>query len=182
MSNLPMEWRPLSIDALGKELGEFSDWVLCGGYSVARLTGRDSRPHGDVDIGVYRSQLNDCLEVLGQERVFLCRHGKHQAWDRGEVPEEVHDVWITDQTGCYWVLQVMVFDDEGDRVVYRRDRRISWLKRHHSMEIDGIKVLNPLITFLFKAHKAQMEEKEVHDLMQLIAHAGSVTGCGETGP
>lgn len=171
-----MEWRPLPIDALAKELAGVSDWVLCGGYSVARITGRDTRSHGDVDIGIFRSQLHACLKVLGRERVFLCIDGRHQSWDGSGVPDAVHDIWVADRECRYWVLQVMVFDDEGDRVIYRRDRRISWLKRHHSMEIDGIKVLNPLITLLFKANKPQMEDKEVHDLMQLIAHEGSPRG------
>ena len=80
------------------------------------------------------------------------------------------DIWITDRTRRFWVLQVMVFDDEGDRVIYRRDRRITWAKQHHSLEIGGIRVLNPMITFLFKTNKPHLEDKEVQDVMQLIRH------------
>lgn len=173
MSTLPTKWRPLPVERLKGELAGFDDWVLCGGYAVARLTGRDARPHGDVDIGVFRSQLEACLTVLGRGRVFLCRDGRHHAWDGAGIPAGVHDIRVTDLEGRYWVLQVMVFDDEGDRVIYRRDRRISWSKRHHAVEVDGLKVLNPLVTFLFKANKVQMEAKEAHDLMRLIAHFGS---------
>jgi len=168
----PVEWRPLPVESLKTELAGFGDWVLCGGYSVARLTGRDKRAHGDVDIGVFRSQLTVCLRVLGRSRVWLCRDGVHHAWDGGQVPSEVHDIWITDPESRYWILQIMVFDDEGDRVIYRRDRRISWSKQCHSLEIGGIRVLNPFVTFLFKANKPALEDKEVHDLMQLIAHGG----------
>lgn len=173
MNKLPDDWRPLPVEALSTELAGFDDWVLCGGYSVARITSRDERPHGDVDIGVFRSQLTDCLRVLGQDRVWLCRNGAHHAWDGGEVPAEVHDIWISDAEGRYWVLQIMVYDDEGDRVIYRRDHRVSWPKGCHAIEIGGIKVLNPFISFLFKTNKPQMEDKEVHDLMQLIEHAGN---------
>lgn len=172
MTNFPTEWRPLPVEVLTAELAGFDDWVLCGGHSVVRITGRDDRPHGDVDIGVFRSQLTDCLRVLDRARVWLCRDHAHHAWDGGEVPPEVHDIWITGGDCRYWVMQIMVFDDEGDRVIYRRDRRISWSKLHHAVVIDGMKVLNPLITFLFKANKPQMEDKEVHDLMRLIAHVG----------
>ncbi len=172
MSKLPTDWQPLSIEALKDELEGFTDWVLCGGYSVARITGEDTRAHGDIDVGVFRSQLRDCLAVLGRERVQLCHGGNHHAWDGRTVPEEVHDIWITDREQRYWAMQVMVFDDEGEEVVYRRDRRIRWPKEFHSLEIDGIKVLNPLISVLFKTNKPSMEEKEVHDVIQLIKHMG----------
>jgi hypothetical protein len=63
----------------------------------------------------------------------------------------------------------MVFDDEGEKVIYRRDRRIWWSKDSHSLKIGDVRALNPLITFLYKANKTKMEEKEVTDIMALIA-------------
>ncbi|MEO6876621.1 MAG: hypothetical protein ABI222_17540 [Opitutaceae bacterium] len=161
----------MPVAALKEELAGFPDWVLCGGYSVALITGADTRAHGDIDIGVFRSQLKDCLNALGRDRVQLCHYGAHEAWAGGEVPAEVHDIWITDRARRYWVLQVMVFDDEGGRVIYRRDQRISWAKKDHAIEVGGIRVLNPLITVLFKANKANMADKEAHDIMELIADA-----------
>lgn len=172
MSKLPAEWRPLRVEMLKAELAGFDDWVLCGGHSVARITGRDERAHGDVDIGVFRSQLPACLHALGRERVWLCRDHAHHAWDGNDVPLDVHDIWISDRERRFWVLQVMVFDDAGDEVIYRRDRRIRWPKTCHAIEIDGVRVLNPLVTFLFKANKPNLEDKEAHDLVQLIVHAG----------
>ena len=135
---------------------------------MALITGHDTRDHGDTDIGVFRSQLCDCLRVVGANRVFLCRNGAHERWSGRGVPEDVHDIWISDAEGSYWVLQVMVFDDEGDAVIYRRDRRIRWSKKHHSVSISGLRVLNPFITFLFKTNKTALEEKEIHDLVKLI--------------
>jgi len=136
---------------------------------VALLTGSDTRSHGDTDIGIFRSQLAECLRIIGAERVFLClRCGGHQAWNGRVVPPEIHDIWITDRAGDYWVLQVLVFDDEGDDVVYRRDRRIKWAKQHHFRTVDGLRLLNPFVTFLFKANKTSLQEKEVHDLIKLI--------------
>ncbi|MBS0631706.1 MAG: hypothetical protein JSS11_07305 [Verrucomicrobia bacterium] len=176
MNALPTEWRPLTVEALSGELNGFDSWVLAGGYSVARITGKDTRMHGDMDIGVFRSDLEACLAALGRGRVFLCLEGKHVAWVGGPVPAAVHDIWITDRAGKFWVLQVMVYDDEGDRVIYRRDRRISWAKRDHAIEVGGMRVLNPFVTVLFKTNKAQMEDKEVHDVMALIAYAARGQG------
>jgi hypothetical protein len=171
MRSLPQTWQPVPLAALRLELAGFQDWVLCGGHAVALLAGSDTRAHGDTDIGVFRSQLIACLAALGRDRVFLCRDGGHLAWDGMQVAHAIHDIWITSRDGQHWVLQVMVFDDEGDWVIYRRDRRIRWHKRHHSVSISGFRVLNPFVTFLFKANKAVMVEKEVHDLIKLIETA-----------
>ncbi|MDB6169309.1 MAG: hypothetical protein JWM88_2173 [Verrucomicrobia bacterium] len=168
MEKIPSEWRPLRIVDLKGELAGFDDWVLCGGYSVALVANGDTRDHGDIDIGVFRSEIDGCLHALGKERVFLCVDGKHVRWSGETVPAEVHDIWITDTVGKYWVLQVMLFDDEGDFVVYRRDRRIRWSKRHHSRIASGIRVLNPFVTLLFKTHKPTLADKEVHDVIALI--------------
>jgi hypothetical protein len=56
-------------------------------------------------------------------------------------------------------------------VIYRRDRRIRWHKRHHAIPVGGLRVLNPFVTFLFKANKAVMADKEVHDLIKLVETA-----------
>lgn len=176
MSTLPTEWRPLPVEALKDELAGFDGWVLAGGCSVVRIIEKDTRAHGDIDIGVFRSELETCLAVLGRGRVFLCVDGQHREWMGEPVPVAVHDIWIADRAGKFWVLQVMVYDDEGDRVIYRRDRRISWAKRDHAVEVDGMRVLNPLVTVLYKTNKPAMEDKEVHDVMALIAHAARSEG------
>src|SRR6266850_4003120 len=178
MTRLPSIWRPLSVGAIKKELSGFNEWVLCGGHSVALIVGKDTRAHGDIDVGVFRSRLRDCLYTLGSERVFLCLRGVHHEWDGGNVPEEVHDIWIADKEREYWVLQIMVFDDDAERVYYRRDRRISWSKKSHAIEVDGIRVLNPFITVLFKSNKPALEEREIHDIMQLIENKPApITGA-----
>jgi hypothetical protein len=62
----------------------------------------------------------------------------------------------------------MVFDDDGDRVSYRRDRRIHWSKGSHSIDVAGIRLLNPFITMLYKSNKNRVEDKEVADIISLI--------------
>lgn len=167
----PTHWQSPSIPQLQTHLAGFRDWVLCGGHSVDALLGRQTRAHGDIDIGVLRSRLTACLNAIGHERVFLCDPpGQHRAWDGGEVPARVHDIWISDAAREHWVMQILVFDDEGDEVYYRRDPRIRWPQRSHAVAgADGIALLNPLITFLYKANRQALEDKDAQDLGNLIA-------------
>jgi hypothetical protein len=167
---IPTDWAPLAVDELQLHIGTFIEWTLCGGCSLDLILGRQIRAHGDVDIGVFRSQLLDCLRSIGKEQVFLCRPaGVRMPWDGNVVDPAVHDIWISDPGREKWLLQITVFDDEGDKVFYRRDRRISWTKDNHSLNIGAVRVLNPFITFLYKTNKSILEEKDVIDITALIA-------------
>ncbi|RYD33273.1 MAG: hypothetical protein EOP87_11290 [Verrucomicrobiaceae bacterium] len=171
----PTNWLTVPLSHIEGELRDFDGWVLCGGHSVALLTGKDTRTHGDIDIGVFRTRISDCLNQFAEERVYLCRQGTHERWRGGKVAGDIHDIWITDQNLTHWLFQIMIFDDREDQVFYRRNPRIAWSKKHHSVNIDQIRVLNPFVTFLFKANKNTQEEKEVHDLIKLIEGIGMFT-------
>jgi hypothetical protein len=170
----PSDWKPAAVQELQQHMGSFTEWTLCGGCSLDLLLGREIRPHADIDVGVFRSQLIPCLRSIGRERVFLCsRPGTQAAWDGETVDPAVHDIWISDGGREHWLLQIMIFDDEGDKVFYRRDRRICWPKRCHSFRVGDVQVLNPLITLLYKANKSKMEEKEAMDITALITAASN---------
>jgi len=166
---IPSDWKPVAVGELQAHLGSFTNWVLCGGHSLDLILGKQTRSHGDIDIGVFRSELLSCLHAIGKESVFLCSSaGTRTPWDGEPVPAAVHDIWVSDSLREHWMLQVMVFDDEGEKVFYRRDPRITWSKDRHSLRIGEIRVLNPLITFLYKTNKTNLEEKEVMDIIALI--------------
>jgi hypothetical protein len=168
----PSRWKPAALPELQRHIGSFTDWTLCGGYSLDLILGRQIRVHGDIDIGVFRSQILECLHSIGREYVFLCSPpGTQTPWDGTAVEASVHDIWISDPRRDTWLFQIMVFDDEGEKVFYRRDRRIYWRKDRHSLEIGGLRVLNPFITFLYKANKSEIQDKEIMDIAALIAAA-----------
>jgi hypothetical protein len=172
----PTDWKPVAIQEVQLHLGKFTDWILCGGCSLDVILGKQIRPHGDVDIGVFRSQLEACLRSIGTEQVFLCSPpGGKVVWDGSAVDAAVHDIWISDPLREHWLMQIMVFDDEGERVFYRRDRRISWSKRSHSFKIRNVNVLNPIITLLYKANKPKIEDKDISDIVALIQAAPNET-------
>ncbi len=169
-------WRPIAVEEIQSQLGSFRNWCLCGGKSLDWLIGRTTRPHGDTDIGLFRSNLGECLEQVGIGRVFLCHPpGSFMPWNGGVVPEAVHDIWILDHTASHWILQIMVYDDEGDQVVYRRDTRIRWSKNSHSILVRGIPIVNPVVSTLFKLNKGKLEDKDCRDVQVLIDELANYT-------
>ncbi|MGB8355607.1 MAG: hypothetical protein WCD79_17040 [Chthoniobacteraceae bacterium] len=165
-------WKPCEIHELQAHLDSFTGWILCGGHSIDLLVGRHTRDHGDIDIGVFRSQLTGCLEAIGPGRVFLCSPGGHIQWTGGDIDPAIHDIWISDSAQEHWIFQIMVYDDHGDTVTYRRDERITWQKSSHSIPSGEIRILNPAITLLYKSNKPPLAGKEAADITTLIKFFG----------
>lgn len=167
-------WKPLEVEDIQGHLGQFTAWCLCGGQSLDWLLGRTTRKHGDTDIGIFRSDLRRCLEAVGTSRVFLCDPpGGLTPWDGSDIPSRVHDIWVTDPTGQFWILQIMVYDEAGDNVLYRRDPRIRWRKDAHAITVRGVRVLNPVVTLLFKMNRPELEAKDCKDIRIVIEELAS---------
>tara|TARA_R110002095_G_scaffold197961_1_gene177274 strand:+ start:6078 stop:6407 length:330 start_codon:yes stop_codon:yes gene_type:complete len=94
--------------------------------------------------------------------------GELVAWDGLNVPEHVHDIWITNADHDHWTIQLMIYDDTEETVVYRRDARICWPKSEHAITIRGIRALNPMVTLLFKLHRHDLQDKDCRDVSTLI--------------
>ncbi|QDT43673.1 hypothetical protein Pan241w_37750 [Gimesia alba] len=162
-------WQSLPIPEIQSSLDGFTNWVLCGGRSIDWILRRTTRDHNDTDIGIFRSDIITCLNSFDPQRVYLCDPpGELITWDGEPIPECVHDIWITTKDEKQWSIQIMIYDDTVDSVIYRRDTRITWPKRKHTISIRGIKVLNPIITLLFKLHRHELQDKDCHDVSTLI--------------
>ena len=165
-------WKTCAPHELQSHLGAFTGWILCGGHSIDLLVGRHTRDHGDIDIGVFRSHLTGCLDAIGPGRVFLCSSGAFIQWPGGDVDPAIHDIWISDPAQENWIFQIMVYDDHGDTVSFRRDERITWEKFSHSIQVGDIRILNPAITLLYKSNKPPLAGKEAADVATLIKFFG----------
>lgn len=164
------QWQPLPVPEIQSAFGDFDKWVLCGGRSIDWILGTATREHDDTDVGVFRSDVVPCLNLIERSRVYLCDPpGQLSAWDGTTIPPHVHDIWITNKDRNHWAIQLMVYDDNADTVRYRRDPRITWPKSQHAITIRGIRVLNPMVTALFKLHRHDLQEKDCLDICTLIS-------------
>ncbi len=166
---LALPWKPLDPENIQDAFGEFRNWTLCGGFSIDMIVGRKTREHADIDIGVFRSQAEEALRALNDLLPYLCDPpGKLRRWNGEKVPERIYDIWLLDRKASSWVMQVMIFDDDGETVYFKRDKSIFWSKENHAIVRNGIRVLNPMITMLYKITSSDLREKDYADLHQLI--------------
>ncbi len=124
-----------------------------------------------------RSAISGCLAAVDPRRVYLCDPpGALTPWDGRAIPDRVHSLWITDGPCQSWVLQVLIYDDRGEDVIYRRDPRIRWAKRVHSFRCRGVPIVNPIVSLLFKLNRPELEAKDGVDLVALIESVAGAAG------
>lgn len=167
------KWKILSPDAIQAELGDFMDWFLCGGLSLDVYLGEKTREHGDTDIGIFSQDLAKCLEKISLKRVFVA-HGTLTPIKEWDKSKGFYNLWVADESGENWIFQIMICETDGKMVKYRRNSEISWPIEAHSIKIGKLKILNPLITFLFKANQKTLPMKDCADISALIRHNSGI--------
>jgi hypothetical protein len=170
MSSPPLsKWEPVELPEIKTHVGNHANWFLCGGYSIDLFVGRQTRSHSDVDIGIYRSEIEDALRCVENGIVYVCDPpGSVTRWNGEPIPEHVNDIWVASSEEDCWILQILIFTDVGEKVVFKRDKNVSWTKAVHTIESKGYRILNPAITLLYKASRGKFEEKDAMDITTLI--------------
>lgn len=162
-----MNWKPFTINELRKRLGQFDRWFLDGGLALDHYLGRSTRVHGDIDIGVLSTDteallatfIDGGLEVYdancGLDRVTLARHR-----------EQSYNYWISD--GDHYKVQILVYKEEGNHVVFRRSPAIKWPIESFTLTKGELRVVNPLVIYAFKITAKSVEQKDLTDITNLL--------------
>ena len=129
-------------------------WFVVGGWAIDLHLGRVTRPHGDVDVAVYR---RDQAAV----RAFLASQG----WDARKVVDGRLEPWGTDERlvlpvhevhaalrdgGCR--LELLL--NEGDEVMWRFRKALTVTRARSAVErrtVDGLPYFAPEVPLLYKA-------------------------------
>ncbi|PCJ56293.1 MAG: hypothetical protein COA79_19180 [Planctomycetota bacterium] len=169
MNSIPTNWKPIDISEIQSNLKDFKKWALAGGHSIDWFLNKNTREHADIDIGVFREDLFDCLTAIGRKRVYLCSPpGSHLLWDGGDIRNSVYDIWVTSESMEQWAFQIVVYDKNGSVVTYKRDNRIKWSTKNHILSIRGLNIINPQITILYKLNRQKLEDKDCLDISNLL--------------
>jgi hypothetical protein len=167
------EWAPLSVVEVARLLTDAPyRWWIAGGWAIDLFVGRQTRPHGDVDVLVLRDDLLPVQATLAEWDLHAADPpGTLRPWRPEErLPAPVHDVWCRQTPSSPWALQLMVADTDGDRWVFRRDPRITRSVSELTRETtDGVPYLAPEIQLLFKA-KSVSRPKDEDDFATALPH------------
>ena len=150
-------WEPLTpVQVYDVLKGLRAPWWIAGGWAIDAFIGRETREHGDIDVGVLRrDQIVVQGALAGWDLQAADPPGSLRPWLLREVlPEAVHDIWCRPDKEAAWGLQLMLDEADGDKWVYRRNSGIVLsLSELVWRGYGGVPYLVPEVQLLYKASR-----------------------------
>ncbi len=136
-------------------------WFIAGGWAIDAFVGRETRPHGDLDVAVLRDDQQTLrLHLAGWDLHVATAPGVLTPWDGSPIPPDLHVIWCRPAPGQAWAFELLLNDHNDSDWLFRRNHNvrmalsdIGWTTR------DGLPCLVPEIVLLYKA-KALRETDE----------------------
>ncbi|MGJ8690489.1 MAG: nucleotidyltransferase domain-containing protein [Gammaproteobacteria bacterium] len=146
-------------------------WWIAGGWALDLFLGRETRLHGDLDIGVLRRDVATVLRSLSDWETFEAKDGALTPLVHTTPSPGVNSLWCRRVGAKSWKFEFMLDESDGEFWLYRRDSRIrrsvSDLVHHTS---SGIPYLAPEVQLLYKAKHTRSRDEA--DFQAVIAHLG----------
>lgn len=169
-------WSPAPLRALAERLHAFArPWAVAGGWALDLVRGRPTRPHGDVDVALFRADqaaLRDALPGWTFETMVA---GERRPWPAGHwLARPTHEVHATPPAGHPTgpePLELLLNERDGDDWVFRRDPRV---RRPIALALQGtaagVCALAPEIVLLYKAKAPR--PVDARDFVGILPHLG----------
>jgi hypothetical protein len=140
-------------------------WWVAGGWALDLFAGAQSRPHGDLDLGILRRDVCDVLAAFSSWEVFEAEAGVLTRLSIGEIPRDsVNSLWCRPLGSKVWVLELMLDESAGDFWVFRRQRDIQLpLETAIRRSSEGLPYLAPEIQLLYKARNLRDRDQADFD-------------------
>ncbi|TQF03082.1 hypothetical protein E6W39_13490 [Kitasatospora acidiphila] len=155
-------WRP---EQVAERLrGVSTTWCVAAGWALDLFRGRQSRPHGDLEIAAPAAAFPEVRDRF-PEYVFDAV-GSGQVWPAAdaEALAATHQTWARDPASGQFLFDVFREPHQGGVWVCRRDESLR-LPYHAIIErtADGIPYLVPELVLLFKAKAARPKDQADFD-------------------
>jgi hypothetical protein len=147
-------WRPARPTEVLEWLAPLSvPWWIAGGWALDLFLGQETRPHGDIDIGVFRGDALRACAMLADWDFFEAHAGAVTPLALNTAPREaVNSLWSRRQGEREWKFELMLDDGDSGRWIFRRNREISRpLETAIRRTTSGIPFLAPEIQLLYKS-------------------------------
>jgi hypothetical protein len=140
-------------------------WWVAGGWALDLYAGAQSRPHGDLDVGVLRRDARDVLAALSSWEVLEVRAGALTRLSPGDEPRtEVNSLWCRPLGASLWVMQLLLDESADDFWVFRRQPDIRLpLRMAIRRNSAGLPYLSPEIQLLYKAKDPRARDQADFD-------------------
>jgi hypothetical protein len=142
-------------------------WWIAGGWALDLFHGKQSRAHGDLDIGVLRRDIAAILAQLSSWEVFEAKDGTLTRLDADETPRPtVNSLWCRPVGTDAWIFELLLDESVGDTWCYRREPSIRRpLAKAVRWNESRIPYLAPEIQLLYKARSIRTRDAADFELV-----------------
>ncbi|MBT8488093.1 MAG: amino acid transporter [Gemmatimonadetes bacterium] len=141
------------------------EWWVGGGWALDLWVGRETRGHGDLDVGCRLCDVVAFVRSLDGWESYRAEGGRISPLPR-PLASPPRGIWLRRSGRDAWDIQLMPEEEEAGRWRYRRDRTIErpfseviW--RHES----GLLALRPEVQLLYKAKDIRPQDQADFDLV-----------------
>ncbi len=154
-------WEPLTPDQVQGRLAGFErPWWIAGGWALDLFMGRQTRAHDDVEIALYRGDVDALRSHLGGWDFHVTDRGTQRPWRDGSLPDSAHALWSRERGHEAWQLEILIEERRGDRWAYRRTSDIGANARDIGRRTtEGIPYLRPEIVLLYKSKDTRARDE-----------------------
>lgn len=171
--DIPLTSRqPLCVeDAVQLFRGAPFEWGLAGGYAIEQFVGKPIRPHGDLDVIVFRDRQHLVQQWLKDWQLYAADPpGTLRLWLTQEyLPYGIHDIWGHRINAKVWQLQIMLAEVEGDEWFSRRNPLIRGQRNDLLAVYHDIPCVRIEVQLMYKAHhRLPKDEIDFHTSLPLL--------------
>jgi hypothetical protein len=139
-------------------------WWVSGGWAIELFVGRRTRPHADLDIGVWRDDFPRMTAALPDWEFHQAKGGLLTPLAPGEpLAKSTQTAWGR-RRGDLWSLEVLVEDRDGGTWTYRRDCRVRRPESEVVHDAGGFRAIRPEIQLLYKSKDVRAKDQADFDL------------------
>lgn len=144
-------------------------WFICGGWAIDLFCEGATRPHNDIDIGVFRKDQIALQASLKDWSLTFLENGKAYSWpEKKFLPLPIHQVMARKGKD---ILEILLNEEKEDHWLYRRDPRITLpiSKIIHTSKTSGLRYLAPEAVLLYKSkHRGEKDLKDLKNSLPLM--------------
>lgn len=146
-------------------------WFICGGWALDIFIGRQTRPHADIEIGVFRQDQFYLQQFFtGWEQHYVLDSGR-KPWAPDQFLElPVHEIYIAKEN---FTLEVLLNERTDHDWIYRRNAQITMpVELAIQTSKEGVPFLAPEIVLLYKTKNTREKDKtDIDNVLPLLGPA-----------
>jgi len=162
---------PLKVASLMHEFEP--DWFIAGGWAIDLYLEKQTRPHEDIEIAIFRKDQTALQNYLNGWILKKAENDTLLDWKKDEFLElpifEIHCFNEKNEKSKLRFLEVLLNESNGKEWTFRRNKSVTKpLSKLYLTSNFGIKFLCPEVVLLYKSKNPRVKDEQ--DFQAVIKH------------